>query len=344
MKQKKRGLCGRFPEGGEHLAKKREFRFPSSDGKTVIYGTEWVPEEGRCRAVLQITHGMIEYRDRYRETASFLADRGFAVAVCDQLGHGDSVISADMRGYFSDEPGCICLIRDMHQVRKQMEGRYPGLPCFMLGHSMGSFLTRCYMTKYGRGLSGVILAGTGGIPSWIAGAGLVLLRLMAAGQGWHAYSPLAEKTVFSGKYKKYDLSGKHPEDSWLTRDTALAKDYYGDPRSQFGFSLNGFYGLVDAVYYANDRLLMKQIPETLPVLLLSGGEDPLGDFGRGTEKAAGWYRKAGIKNIECRIYPGARHEVLNEINRKQVYEDILGWCEQQIGPEKTKEKLEEAGE
>jgi len=83
MKQKKRGLCGRFPEGGEHLAKKREFRFPSSDGKTVIYGTEWVPEEGRCRAVLQITHGMIEYRDRYRETASFLADRGFAVAVCD---------------------------------------------------------------------------------------------------------------------------------------------------------------------------------------------------------------------------------------------------------------------
>ena len=200
------------------------------------------------------------------------------------------------------------------------------------------------MTKYGRGLSGVILAGTGGIPSWIAGAGLVLLRLMAAGQGWHAYSPLAEKTVFSGKYKKYDLSGKHPEDSWLTRDTALAKEYYGDPRSQFGFSLNGFYGLVDAVYYANDRLLMKQIPETLPVLLLSGGEDPLGDFGRGTEKAAGWYRKAGIKNIECRIYPGARHEVLNEINRKQVYEDILGWCEQQIGPEKTKEKLEEAGE
>ena len=87
---------------------------------------------------------------------------------------------------------------------------------------------------------------------------MILLRITAAGQGWHTYSPLAEKTVFSGKYSRYDLSGKRPEDSWLTRDTELAKDYYADPRSQFSFSLNGFYGLVDAVYYANDRLLMKQ--------------------------------------------------------------------------------------
>ena len=124
----------------------------------------------------------------------------------------------------------------MHQVRKQMESRYPGLPYFMLGHSMGSFLTRCYITKYGRGLSGVILAGTGRIPTWIAGIGLILLRIAAAGQGWHTYSPLAEKTVFSGKYSRYDLSGKRPEDSWLTRDTELAKDYYADPRSQFSFS------------------------------------------------------------------------------------------------------------
>ena len=190
----------------------------------------------------------------------------------------------------------------------------------------------------------MILAGTGRIPTWIAGIGLILLRITAAGQGWHTYSPLAEKTVFSGKYSRYDLSGKRPEDSWLTRDTELAKDYYADPRSQFSFSLNGFYGLVDAVYYANDRLLMKQIPEKLPILLLSGGEDPLGDFGRGTKKVAGLYRKAGVKNTACRIYPGARHEVLNEINRKQVYDDILGWCEQQLGPGRTKEKLEEAGE
>ena len=326
------------------MAEKREFHFLSSDRKTVIYGTEWIPEEGSCRAVVQITHGMIEYRERYQETASTLADQGFAVAVCDQLGHGDSVISEDMRGYFSDEPGCSCLICDMHQVRKQMESRYPGLPYFMLGHSMGSFLTRCYITKYGRGLSGVILAGTGRIPTWIAGIGLILLRITAAGQGWHTYSPPAEKTVFSGKYSRYDLSGKRPEDSWLTRDTELAKDYYADPRSQFSFSLNGFYGLVDAVYYANDRLLMKQIPEKLPILLLSGGEDPLGDFGRGTKKVAGLYRKGGGKNTACRIYPGARHEVLNEINRKQVYDDILGWCEQQLGPGRTKEKLEEAGE
>lgn len=317
------------------MAKKREFHFLSSDGKTVIHGTEWIPE-GRSRAVVQITHGMIEYRERYQEVAMTLADQGFAVAVCDQLGHGDSVISEDMRGYFSDKPGCICLIRDMHQVRRQMEARYPGLPFFMLGHSMGSFLTRCYMIKYGRELSGVILAGTGRIPTWIAGAGLILLRLMAAGAGWHTYSPLAEKTVFSGKYGRFDLSGKYPENSWLTRDTELARNYYSDSRSQFGFSLNGFYGLADAVYYANDRRMMKQIPENLPILLLSGGEDPLGDFGRGTEKVARLYRKAGVKNTVCRIYPGARHEVLNEINRREVYEDILEWCEQQMDLENKK--------
>ena len=112
------------------MAEKREFHFLSSDRKTVIYGTEWIPEEGSCRAVVQITHGMIEYRERYQETASTLADQGFAVAVCDQLGHGDSVISEDMRGYFSDEPGCSCLICDMHQVRKQMESRYLSI-CFL---------------------------------------------------------------------------------------------------------------------------------------------------------------------------------------------------------------------
>lgn len=312
------------------MAVKQNITFLSSDKKTTIYGIEWIPEKEPYLGVIQITHGMIEFKERYEETADFLADKGFIVIVCDQLGHGDSVTSVKKRGYFSDKPGCDCLIRDMHQIRIYGQTKYKGLPYILLGHSMGSFLTRTYIEKYGKGLAGVILAGTGWIPSAAAGAGLMLLRFMAVRCGWHYHSSFAEKLIFSSGYEKYDMSGTKPEESWLTRDTEIARAYYANPKSQFKFSLNGFYGLVDAVCYANDPVFMKQIPKNLPILLISGGEDPLGNYGKGTKRVEHMMKRAGVKNVCTAIYTGARHEVLNELNRQQVWEEITDWCKKEV--------------
>ncbi len=309
------------------MAKREEFWFLSSEGSVHVHAVRWLPEQEPYRAVVQITHGMIEFIDRYEEFAEYLTDFGYVVAGHDQLGHGDSVMGPEHRGYFAEERGSDCLVWDIHRLRQIMQKEYPQLPYFMLGHSMGSFLMRKYITKYGEGLSGVILLGTGYISDRVVRSGRALLKTMIARRGGSFRSPLVDRLVFSGDYRQYDMSGRNPERSWLTRDPERAKAYYEDPRSQFQFTLNGYEVLLETVSYANQKSYMKKIPSELPILLMSGSEDPLGSFGKGVRTVQQQLEEAGVRRVDFRICEGNRHEVLNEVDRRDHFEELRRWCE-----------------
>lgn len=309
------------------MAKKEIFTFLSSDKKTMLHGVRWLPDSGEYTAVLQIAHGMIEYVERYGEFASYMAARGYLVVGHDHLGHGDSVESPEDWGYIAEENGDRHMVEDMHQLRLMTERENPGMPYFMLGHSMGSYLLRKYITQYGKGLSGALVVGTGSVPDIAAKAGMLAAKCVARVRGWRYRSRFVESLFFSGPYRRFSMGGEDLENSWLTKDTAIAAKYYGDPKCSYHFTLNGYYTVMQVVYYDNQVENTAKIPRELPIILLSGAEDPVGNMSKGVLHVKKQLEQAGIKDLSCRLYENDRHEILNETDRDMVYRDILKWCE-----------------
>ncbi len=309
------------------MAKKEYFTFLSSDKKTKIHGVTWTPESGEYTAVLQICHGMTEYVERYQEFAAYMTEHGYLVVGHDHLGHGDSVRSREDWGYIADERGEQYMIADIHKVRKITQRENPGLPYFILGHSMGSYLLRKYITRYGEGLSGAIIVGTGSVPDVVLKTGMRTAECIALLKGWRHRSRLMEKLFFSGSFRKFSMGSEDPENNWLTKDVSRIEKYYGEPRCSFHFTLNGFYNVMKVVSFDNQMKYMNRIPKDLPIVLLSGENDPVGDLGRGVKRVEKQLRKAGIQDLYCKLYANDRHEILNETDRDVVYGDILAWCE-----------------
>ena len=172
------------------MAEKKEFNFPSSDGQTEIHSVVWLPESGKPRAVLQIAHGMMEFIERYEEFAEFMTKHGFLVAGHDHLGHGKSLCDREDLGYIAEKNGSGCLTADMHRLRIIAQKHNPDLPYFMLGHSMGSYLLRQYLTVHGEGLAGALILGTGSVPDGIVLFGMALAEALAKARGWrHRSAP-----------------------------------------------------------------------------------------------------------------------------------------------------------
>ena len=310
------------------MAKKEIFTFLSSDKKTTIHGVKWLPETGEYTAVLQIAHGMLEYVERYEEFASYMAAQGYLVVGHDHLGHGDSVETKDNWGYIAAKNGDQHMIEDMHTLRMMTQKENPGLPYFMLGHSMGSYLLRKYLTEYGTGLAGALIVGTGSVADIATKAGMRIAKHMANRKGWHYRSKFIEELFFSGAYSKFSRDGKNLERNWLTKDLAIAAKYYADPKCTYRFTLNGFYTVMKVVYYDNQPKNAAKIPKDLPIILLSGADDPVGNMGKGVLLVEKQLQKAGIKDLSCKLYGNDRHEILNETDRAEVYRDILRWCEE----------------
>ena len=307
---------------------REEFSFPSADGKTTIHAIRWLPE-GKPRYILQMCHGMVEFIDRYDAFGTWLAERGVLAVGHDHLGHGDSVTSREEWGYFAEPHPSDTLVADMHSLRTLVQREYPGLPYFMLGHSMGSYLLRKYLALHGEGLAGALIVGTGFVPPAAADFGRALCGALARFRGWHYRSErVAALAMGGGAYAKFNSDGTRPEQSWLTRDTDIVKRYFADPRCTFRFTLNGYKGLFEAVSFSGKRAGAERIPKSLPLLLASGEDDPVGDLGAGVRKAEAMYRAAGIRDVTLKLYPGARHEILNEINRQEVFADFFGWMEE----------------
>lgn len=306
------------------MAKEEQMTYLSANGTTKIHAVKWMPEDGKYKAILQITHGMIEYIERYHEFAEYLTERGFMVVGHDHLGHGASVKDETEWGYFAENPSDT-LVADMHRLRMAVQGENPGVPYFMMGHSMGSYMLRKYLCLHGENLSGAIIMGTGCVPDGTTKFGMTLCRVMARFRGWNYRSRLMQKLSYSKPYHKFDLYGKDYTNSWLTKDTEHVKKYYSDPRCTFVFTLNGYLGLMEAVYFDNQMENIKKVPKDLPVFMVSGADDPVGDLGEGVKKVYHMFKEAGVDDLTYRLYETDRHEILNEIDRDQVYADICAW-------------------
>lgn len=310
------------------MAKKETFQYLSKDGVTKIHGVKWIPEDGQWDAVLQLTHGMVEYIERYDLFADYMTKQGFLVVGHDHLGHGESVQTKEDWGFFAEKKGSDILVSDMHTLRKKMQKENEGKPYFMFAHSMGSYLLRKYITRYGEELSGAIICGTGSVPDLLTRTGMGVCRVLARFKGWHYRSKMVADMSFGGPYKKYDLTGKQADNSWLSKDVDSVKRYYSDPKCTYTFTLNGYKTLFDTVYYDNQMEYVQKTPKDLPLLLISGADDPVGDCGAGVKRVYEMYKEVGIKEISMKLYEGDRHEILNETDKEIVFADIYHWIQE----------------
>lgn len=302
--------------------KKSTFEFLSADKGTKIHAVKWEPDTEKIQGILQITHGMVEYIERYEAFAEYMTNQGFLVVGHDHLGHGASVVSSEYWGYFAKQNGSDILVEDMNTLRIMTQKEYPELPYFMLGHSMGSFMLRKYLSKYGQNLRGAIIMGTGSQPDKMVKLGKRVCKFLAVFRGWSHRSKLVNNMAFSGNNKRFEAEGIS---AWLTKDKEIVTSYNKEPRCTFIFTLNGFYNLFDTIHYINQPEHMDAIPKELPLFFVSGEDDPVGNYGAGVKEACEAYERVGIEDITWKLYPTDRHEILNELDKEKVYEDIYAW-------------------
>lgn len=304
------------------MIRKEEFTFDSRDGQSKIHAIRWVPE-GKAIGILQIAHGMAEYIDRYDEVACFFAERGFVVTGEDHLGHGKSVSEGGTYGYFCKQDPATVAVRDIHRLKKITQEKYPGLPYIILGHSMGSFMLRNYLFRYGSGIQGAVICGTGYVPQPLIVSGLMIAKVQGFLLGDKHVSKLLDKIAF-GTYGKRIKNPKTGYD-WLAANEETVDKYMKDPMCGFIFTVNGFKTLFTLIARTNHAENLQKMPKELPVLFLSGEEDPVGDYGKGVTKAYGDFEKADMKRIGMKFYAGSRHEIFNEKNREEVCKELYSW-------------------
>ena len=301
------------------------FLFLSSDGRTTVHAVKWAPDNGKFDAILQITHGMIEFIERYESFADYLTSKGFLVVGHDHIGHGESVVDEKEWGYFGEPNPSDLLVSDMHTLRTMIQKEYPDVPYFMMGHSMGSYMLRKYLSLHNENLNGAIIMGTGYIPKGTTNLAKTVAKCIAAFKGWHYRSKFVADTAFGKPYKRYDLTGKNLSNSWLTKDEAIVKWYYEQPKCSFMFTLNGYMGLFEAVECACSPECVEKYPKNLPVFIVSGTDDPVGDMGEGVMKVYHMLKAADMEDVTYKLYENDRHEILNETDKENVYTDIFSW-------------------
>jgi len=282
----------------------------------------WEPT-GEIKGAVLLVHGMAEHIDRYDRPAKALNAAGYLAAGGNLRGHGPK---AERLGYFADQDGWNLLIRDIHDTATELKKRYPGTPLLLLGHSMGSFLARTYAIRYGGELQGLILSGTGFYPKALCAAGKMMARLSPRKKPAERVNQIA----FAGNNKPFAPGRTGFE--WLSRDEKEVDKYVADPLCGFTFTggaFADFFGGLEALTREED---LKAMPKDLPVYFLSGAKDPVGQMGEGVGKVAEQFRRAGLTNVTVRLYPDARHELFNELNRDQVLSDLIAWLDQVCRP------------
>ena len=303
-----------------------DFTLPSTVPGRTLHAFRCIPE-GEVRAIVQLSHGMVEFIDRYKPLAEDLAGRGILVTGHDHLGHGGSIRTKDDYGYFAQPDGNRAVLDDLHAMTTLTKQLYPGVPYFLLGHSMGSFYARQYLCEYGAELDGAILMGTGYQPKALVTLARTVCRVLAVFFGWQHRSKLVRDLSFLG-YNK-GLEGRTPHD-WLNRDPAEVDKYRADERCMFTFTLNAYYSMFTGILRLYDPDFLNRMPKDLPLLFLAGDADPVGEQSKGVQRAIDSLKAVGVQNITQKFYPGARHELLVELNRQEVFADIGSWLDQQL--------------
>ena len=292
--------------------------FPSSDTTHTIAAYVYTMPDVPVHAVLQLSHGMCEYIRRYEPMARFYAAHGIALAGNDHLGHGESAAPGEY-GHYGEPGGRYYLLQDLHRMNEHLHQEFPGLPVFLYGHSMGSFYARWYAERWPETIAGLIISGTAG-PQLLHTVGQGIATVLAALRGPRTVSPFMVRANMGG-YCKRIPDAKSPN-AWLTRDEAVVRAYDADPLCAFPFTLGSYH--VNRVRWA------RSVDKTLPILLISGAEDPVGGYGEGVRKVWAMLGDAGVKDLTCEIFEGARHELHNEWNREEVFDYVLHWLEDRL--------------
>lgn len=309
------------------MAKFEELYFPSSNGVNIIRARKCCPN-GEARAVMQISHGLVEHIDRYEDFMIFLAENGIVAVGNDHLGHGKSYRDNKDKGFFAEKNGWECVVEDMHSLYKQVKAIYPSVPYILFGHSMGSFLTRTYMIRYPDDYDLAILSGTGHQDKALTNGGSLIARGLCKVQGTTAIGDSLNKIAFGSYLDRID-NPRTPFD-WLSRNSDIVDRYIADENCGF-VAKNGLYrDMMDGLKFITNSKNIAQMNKLKPVYFMSGEEDPVGDYGKGVEKAYKAFCDAGCQDVTIRLYPGGRHEMLNELNRNDVYQDIITWIDSKI--------------
>ena len=313
---------------------KEEFYYDSRDKRSRLHAVRYTPDDrDGIRCIVQIVHGMAEYIERYAEFAQFLTERGFVVVGEDHLGHGRSVGENGKYGYFCEQDPATVLVRDVHRLKQATAARYPGIPYVMAGHSMGSFIARNYMCRYGAGIDGAVILGTGMQSKAALAVSGATAAVLGKISGPEQEGRLLDKMAFC----LYNRRVANPVTSfdWLSRDKERVARYLDDPMCGFVFTINGFQALFELIGRLYRPENLERIPKKLPVILLSGDADPVGGYGKGVKRAYRSLRSAGMENVKLKLYEGGRHELLNETNRQEVMQDVYQWIVKKVLRDKT---------
>lgn len=308
---------------GQRMIRREDFTIDSRDGKTRLYATKWIPE-GRPICVLQIIHGMNDYIDRYEEMAQYLAQRGVLVVGDDHLGHGKSVPEGGQYGYFCKQDAATVLVRDEHRLKKTIQSENPGTPYLIFGHSMGSFILRNYLMRYGKGIQGAIICGTGNPTKIELLEGKVLTKILGLLHGDHYVSKLIDN--ITAKAYMGGIENPKTKYDWVCTDGEVASKAASDPMAGgFIFSVNGYQALFELASRMQDEKEMQKVPKKLPVLIVSGAEDAVGSFGKAPQKLYDDMINLDMTKVSLKIYNGCRHEIFKEPIKETVFNDLYNF-------------------
>lgn len=293
-----------------------------------LFLTHWSPEGSSPTAVVIIAHGMAEHGGRYREFAEHLTEHGFCVYADDHRGHGRSVPKGGTYGHFSDKNGWDLAVSDTEALVSQAAENHPGLPMFIFGHSMGSFLVRDVIAATKQPLAGAIICGTATLPSFMAELGKLIAGLHAKVSGPRSPSRLMDRLSF-GSYNLCFFPARTPFD-WLCSAPESVDRYINDPLCGYVSTAAFFRDLNGALARIGKRSHIKKTPSDLPVLFLAGKKDPVAAMGVSASTLAARYVEAGVRDSEAILYDGARHELFGEPIKERIYSDIIDWMKARL--------------
>ncbi len=302
----------------------KNFTFLSANGKTKINVRRFDPDAAP-RGIVQIAHGVAEHSARYDEFMTFLAANGFVALANDHLGHGKSVNDESEKGWFADKGGWDLVVGDVKKLHDMTKSEYPDVPYILFGHSMGSFVARTYLIRYPNDLNAAVICGTGQQSAALVGAGKAAAKAVAFCKGSKHRSKMLNGLAF-GAYNK-EFEPRRTDCDWLCRDAEIVDRYIADPDCGFTATAGLFRDMMGGIAFIGKRENIEKMNKSLPVFLISGDKDPVGENGKGPARVAELWKRAGMRDVCLKLYPDCRHELINELNKAEVMNDILHFIE-----------------